>query len=244
VAYRQEFNRLTASVGTRFTSYDYGTTRAQNGNIINQDNRDGQIYAWYGRADYAVSPKLGFFGVLDANRRDLRGTPLQSLSSDGYRALGGMLIQFTPLISGEFAAGYTSQTFDSLSIPSASGPAYRAMAMWSPTRLIDVWFKAEQLVTQISETSTTSVKARAVQLGVDYELLRNFVISASAMYETDKFIGQVRDDDLIITRAEFRYLPNQFNSITLRHNYIQRDSNIPTISYDKHEVSINVTTRF
>jgi hypothetical protein len=244
MAYRHEFNRLTASVGTRASSYNYGTTVAQSGRTINQDSRDGQVYAWYGRADYAYSPKLGFFGAAEANRRDLRGTALQSLSSDGYRALGGVLIAFTPLISGEFAAGYSSQTFDSPLFPAASGPTYRMMAIWSATRLIDVWVKAEQLVTQISETSTTSLTARALQLGIDYELLRNFVISTSAVYEVDRFIGQVREDNVYATRSELRYLANRFNSFALRHNYIQRDSNIPTISYDKHEVSINVTARF
>jgi hypothetical protein len=245
VAYRHEFNRLTVSVGGRATSYNYGLTRSQDGRVINQDNRDGQVYALYGRADYALSPKFGFFGALEGNRRDLRGTPDQTLSSDGYRTLGGAVIQFSPLVMGEIGVGYSSQRFDdSAQIPKSDGPTYRSMVIWSPTRLIDVWFKAEQLFTQISETSTTSVRARAVQLGIDYELLRNVIVSTSGMYEADKFIGQLRDDDVYSTRAEVRYLPNRFSSIALRHNYTQRDSNIPTISYDKHEVSIHVTARF
>jgi hypothetical protein len=90
----------------------------------------------------------------------------------------------------------------------------------------------------------SSVRARAVQLGIDYELLRNVVVSTSAMYESDKFIGQLRDDNVYATRAEVKYLPNRFSSIALRHNYTQRDSNVPTISYDKHEVSVHVTARF
>src|SRR5882724_8876803 len=42
ISIRKEFNRLTASIGVRTDSYDYGTTRAQDGAIINQDGRDGQ----------------------------------------------------------------------------------------------------------------------------------------------------------------------------------------------------------
>lgn len=244
VAYRQEFNRLTASFGARAQSYNYGTTRSQDGRTIRQDNRDGQIYALYGRADYAVSPKLGFFGAAEGNQRDLRGTPTQSLSSEGYRTIGGAVIQLSPVIMSEFGAGYSSQRFDSSRFGTAAGPTYRMMMIWSPTRLIDVWFKAEQLMTQISDTSTTSVRARAFQLGIDYELLRNVIVSTSAMHENDKFVGQVRDDNVLSTRAEVRYLPNRFSTISLRHNYTQRDSNLPTISYDKHEVSINVTARF
>ena len=145
---------------------------------------------------------------------------------------------------GEFGFGYASQRFKSPQIGTIEGPTYRAMLMWSPTRTVDVWFKAEELVTQISETSSSGVRARAVQLGIDYELLRNVVVSTSGTYENDKFFGQVRDDNVYTSKAEVKYLLNRFSSISLRHNYTQRDSNIPSISYDKHEVSVNVTARF
>jgi hypothetical protein len=244
VAYRQEFNRLTASVGGRVNSYDYGSTRAQNGAIINQDSRDGPIYAAYGRADYALSPKLGFFGAVEGNRRDLRGTPTQSLTSEGYRALAGATIQLSRLVMGELGLGYASQRFDSPQIGTIDGPSYRAMLIWSPTRTVDVWFKAEELVTEVSETSASAVRGRAVQLGIDYEFMRNVVASVSGTYENDKFFGQIRDDNVYVTRAEVKYLLNRFSSISFRHNYTQRDSNVPLSSYDKHEVGINVTARF
>jgi hypothetical protein len=246
VAYRQEFNRLIASIGGRVSSYDYGSTRAKDGAVINQDSRDGQIYVLHGRVDYALSPNFGLFGAAEGNRRDLRGTPVQALASDGYRALGGATVQLTRLISGEIGLGYTSQRFDARDIGTIDGPAYRAMLIWSPTRTIDVWVKAEELVTQVSETSGagSGVKANAVQVGVDYELLRNLVVSTSGTYETDKFFGQTREDNVYATRAEVKYLPNRFNSISVRHNYIQRDSNVPSLSYDKHEVGIHVTARF
>jgi hypothetical protein len=244
LTYRQVFNRLTASVGGRVSSYDYDSTRAQNGSIINQDSRDGQIYTLHGRLDYAYSPKLGFFGAAEGNRRDLRGSPTRSLSSHGYRALGGLTIQISRLISGEFGFGYASQRFDSAQIGTIEGPSYRAMLAWSPTRRLDVWFKAEELVTQISDTSDTGIKASAVQLGADYELLRNLVISASGMYEHDRFQNQTRRDDVYVARGELRYLVSRFGSVAIRHNYIKRDSNVAASSYDKHEVGVHGTVRF
>lgn len=242
--YRQEFNRLTASIGGRVSSYDFESTRAQNGTIINQDSRDGQIYALHGRVDYTVSPKLGFFGAAEGNRRDLRGTATQALSSNGYRALGGVTIEFSRLVAGEVGFGYASQHFDSPQIGTIKGPTYHAMLIWRPTRTIDVWLKAEQLVTQVSETSVSAVRANAVQIGIDYELLRNVVVSTSGMYETDNFFGQLREDNVYASRAEVKYLLNRFSSISLRHYYTQRDSNMPSITYDKHEVGIHVTARF
>ena len=244
VAYRQEFNRLTASVGAGLSSYDFESTRAQNGTIINQDSRDGPIYAAHGRVDYAYSPKLGFFSAVEGNRRDLQGLPTQSLASSGYRALAGITIPFSQLIVGEIGVGYASQRFDSSQIGTITGPAYRALLIWRPTRTIDVWLGAEQLVTEVSETSVQAVKANAVQVGVDYELLRNAVVSISGMYENDKFFGQTRDDNVYTSRTELKYRPNRFSSISIHHKYILRDSSSPLFGYDKHEVGINVTARF
>src|SRR5882724_4385228 len=65
ISLRKEFNRLTTSIGVRTDSYEYGSTRAQDGAVINQNNLDGQIYTGHGRVDYAFSPVLGWFGGVE-----------------------------------------------------------------------------------------------------------------------------------------------------------------------------------
>lgn len=241
---RKEFNRLTTSVGMRVDSYDYGKTRAQDGSIINQDSRDGQIYAIHGRVDYAFSPVLGWFAGVEGNQRNIRGTPAQSLDSQGYRALSGLTVGFTNLLSGEFGAGYVQQRFDDPSIGSIDGPSYRAMLTWRPTRLLDVHFKAEQIVTETSVTSSTGVLANALQLGVDYELRRNVIMSLAGGYENDRFFGQQRKDKVITSDARIKYLLNRYGAISLFHRYTERNSDIPAFSFDKHQVGINVTAQF
>ena len=75
VTVRKQLNRWAAALGIGVESYDFGSTRAQNGTIIRQDARDGQIYTLHGRADYAFSPNLGWFASAEYNQRELRGTP-------------------------------------------------------------------------------------------------------------------------------------------------------------------------
>lgn len=241
---RKEFNRFAASVGMRVDSYNYGQTRAQDGSIINQDSRDGQIYSLHGRVDYAFSPVLGWFAGVEGNQRNIRGVPGQTLDSQGYRALSGLTIGFTNLISGEFGAGYVQQRFDDLSIGTIEGPSYRAMLTWRPTRLVDVHFKAEQIVTETSDTSSTGVLANALQLGLDYELRRNVIISLAGGYENDRFFGQQRTDKVVTSDARIKYLINRFGAVSLFHRYTERNSNIPAFSFDKHQVGINVTAQF
>jgi hypothetical protein len=241
--YWQQFNRLSASVGARIDSYDYGTTRAANGNIISQDARDGQIYVGHGRAEYVFAPSFGVFAAAEGNRRELRGTATRSLSSEGYRALGGITVGLTRLLTGEIGVGYSDQRFDSSAIARVTGPAYRVLLTWSPTRTVDIKLKAESVVTQAVDTDATGIRADAIQLGVDYEFRRNVIASIAVIYEKDRFVGQFRQDNVHATLSELKYILNRHWSVSLRHQYTSRDSNIPAFVYDKHEIGINVTAQ-
>lgn len=241
---RKEFGRLTASAGTRVDSYRFGSTRAQDGSIIDQNARDGQIYTAHGRVDYTLSEKFAFFTSVEGNWRNLRGTPDQSLESSGYRALTGIDVELTHLISGELAAGYMDQHFFASSIGNVTGPAYRAMLTWSPSRLVDVHFNAEQVVTESSDTSSTGVLANAVQAGVDYEFRPNVVLSTAATYEKDQFKGQVRDDNVYAVDAQVKYILNNVTSISLQYRFTRRDSSVSDNSFEKHQVGIYAAAHF
>lgn len=244
VTVRKQFNRWAASMGVGVDSYNFGVTRTADGTVIRQDSRDGQIYSVHGRAEYTFSPNAGWFASVEYNQRELRGTATQNLDSRGYRVLTGLNIALTRLVTGEFGVGYVEQRFQDQTIGTIDGPGYRAVLTWRPTRLIDVSFKAEQIVTQTSDTSATGVMANAFQLGVDYELLRNVVVSVAGGYENDKFHGQLRTDKVSTVDSRIKYLPNRFGTISLFHRYTQRDSNVAGFSYDKHLVGFNATAQF
>jgi hypothetical protein len=244
LALRKEFGRFTASAGGRVDSYDYGSVRAANGSLINQDARDGQIYSVHGRIDYAVSEKLGLFAALEHNTRDLRGMPTSSLDSSGYRALAGINIELTHLIKGEFGAGYLRQNFVSPTIGDISGPAYRAMLTWSPTRRLDVHFNAEQVVTTTADTSVTGVLANSFQLGADYEIKPGFVLSPLFIYEKDDFKGQPRKDDVYATELRLKHAFNHWATASIYYRYLHRDSNVSLDNYEKHVIGINTSVQF
>lgn len=244
LALRKEFGRFTVSGGGQVDSYDYGSVRAADGSLINQDARDGQIYTVHERIDYAFSEKFAMFASLENNKRDLRGTPGSSLDSSGYRALAGIDIELTHLIKGELAGGYLRQDFDSSAIGTISGPAYRAMLTWSPTRQLDVHFKAEQAVTTTADTSATGVLANSFQLGADYEIQPGFTLSPLFIYEKDDFKGQPRNDDVYAAELRLKRAFNHWASASIYYRYLQRDSNNPLSSYEKHVIGINASVQF
>ncbi len=244
VTARRQSGRVTTSAGVRVDSYDFGSTRAQDGTIINQDARDGQVYTAHGRIDYAFSEKTAWFTSIEGNRRDLRGSPGDPLDSSGYRALTGFDIELTHLIKGEIAAGWMAQHFTSSTIGDIDGPAYRVMLTWSPTRRLDIHFNAEQAVTEAADTSSTGIRADALQVGFDYELRPNVILSSAATYEKDHFFGEARIDNVYFVDAELKYLMNQVMSVSLMYRYTMRDSDSPGLSFDKHQVGVNASARF
>ena len=115
---------------------------------------------------------------------------------------------------------------------------------WRPTRLLDVNLLAEQIVTQTSPTTTTGIIADLLQVAADYELRRNVIVTVAASREIDKFVDNVRRDNIYTVEGRLKYLPNRMSSIALWARYVQRDSNIPVFSYDRQQVGINVTARY
>lgn len=241
---RREFGRVTGSVGARVDSYAFSSTVAQNGTVIDQSARDGQVYTAHGRIDYALSEKTALFTAVEGNSRDLHGTATQSLSSSGYRTLLGLALELTHLIKGEIGAGYMGQQFDAASIGTIQGPTYRGRLTWSPLRTLDLHFNAEQLVTEASDTSSTGILANALQAGLDYEFRPNVVLSAAATFEKDSFKGQDREDNVYAIDGQIKYALNNVTSLSFLYRYLRRDSNIPDFSYDKHQVGINAAARF
>ncbi|MDB5654389.1 MAG: hypothetical protein JWQ94_2002, partial [Tardiphaga sp.] len=69
-------------------------------------------------------------------------------------------------------------------------------------------------------------------------------LSLMGTYETDKFFGQQRRDVVTTTDARVKYLLNRFAAISVYHRYTDRNSDVSTFSYDKHQVGINVTAQF
>ncbi len=244
VTLRREFGRVTGSAGVRVDSYDFGSTVAQNGTPIDQSARDGQVYTVHGRVDYAFSEKLAVFTAVEGNARKLRGTPTQSLESEGYRVLSGFALELTHLIRGEIGGGYMAQRFDAASIGTIQGPTYRARLTWSPSRALDVHFNAEQIVSEASDTSSTGILANALQAGFDYEFRPNVVLSAAGTYEKDSFKGQDRQDNVYAVDAQLKYTLNNVTTLSFLYRFIRRGSSISDFSYDKHQVGINATARF
>jgi hypothetical protein len=78
---------------------------------------------------------------------------------------------------------------------------------------------------------------------LDYEILRNLILSLEGAYKNEEFVGTPRSDDVIKLSAKLDYLLNRSLNFGLKYNYIDRSSVNPLYDFDKHVVTLNVTAQ-
>jgi uncharacterized protein (PEP-CTERM system associated) len=91
----------------------------------------------------------------------------------------------------------------------------------------------------------TSRVETAYEAQIDYELLRNLILSAGAKYSHDDFQGGLpRQDDVTKYSFGLDYFMNRHLRLGARYDFISRDSTVPIYNYDKHVVMFNVTAQY
>src|SRR5207244_12433146 len=104
--------------------------------------------------------------------------------------------------------------------------------------------QCEQLVRLSTDTSASGVLVNAMPLGLEYESRRDAIVSLAGGYENDRFVGQLRKDNVLTSDTRVKYLVNRFAAVSAYYRYTKRDSDIPVFSFDKHLVGMNVTAQF
>jgi uncharacterized protein (PEP-CTERM system associated) len=78
---------------------------------------------------------------------------------------------------------------------------------------------------------------------LDYEILRNLILSLEGAYKNEDFSGIARTDDVIKLSAKLDYLLSRSINFGLAYNYIDRSSSDPIFDFEKHVVTFNVTAQ-
>jgi hypothetical protein len=84
----------------------------------------------------------------------------------------------------------------------------------------------------------------AVGVRLDYELLRNLIVSAGPKFIRQDFPDTSRTDDVTMLGAGLNYLISPFARLGIDYDFIDRDSTMPIYSFDQHVVGVNVTAQY
>lgn len=244
-----EFNRLKLSGGVESLKYDYEDGRTTLGAVVDQDDRDRTVTQITGRADYAVSPDTAFFLQATSNERDYRmGIPaiVDPKDSSGYTVLVGANFELSNLVRGEIAAGYLSQDYDQVVYKDVDGFGARAEVEWFVTPLATVTVSGARSVEDSGIVGAAGYLSNSGQVKIDYEAMRNVIVTGRAGYSTDDFQGIDRTDDRWDLGLSADYLLNRNVGISVGYSFQRQESAgaVAGTDFDVQKAAVALTLQF
>lgn len=237
----KDFNRMRLSgrVGLVQTDYEDGVDFA--GALVDQDFRDNDATSASIRMDYAISSATAVFGEVGAVKVDYSSQPSGvSRDSEGANILAGVNFELSNLVTGEISAGYITRAFDDSTTGDVNEFAYRAAVNYYPTQLLTVGIKGETSVRDSGILFTPAYVSNSIALQVDYELLRNLIVTGVADYSNDEYQDLDRTDDRYGAGVTATYLLNRRAGISLTYSQLTQDSSGAARNVDYTERTLSV----
>jgi len=221
-----EGNRLRFVGQATLTDLNYEDAVTLGGVVLPQDDRDLTQVVYSGRADYALSPDTSVYAIWVGNTRDYDDSAVNR-DSDGYDAAIGASFDLTNLIRGEAQIGYQEQTYDNPLFEKVDGVSFAANVQYFPTQLLTIWANTARTIQETPQIGASGYTSTGSQIGLDYEVLRTLVLSASYGYTADDYNGTKinvvdRTDDRTTFTLSAKYLVNR--RIFIRGAYVYSDN--------------------
>jgi hypothetical protein len=236
---------LGFSAGGIFDRYDYLNTPLIGGGLINNTDRDFDDYQGYAKAFYDFSPGYSGFlrGTYESRDFDqfLDRTGLHRAST-GYRMDGGVDLQVTHLISGEVYLGYLKYDFMA-PLVDVSGIDYGVKLDWLATPLITVHLFGGRSLSQVILANASIQDNKQIGVSADYELRRNIIVQAHAIYVQSSYPGITRQDTAPDLGIGVKYLLNRHFSFDATYDYTDRTSDVSGASFKDSLIMIGINLR-
>ncbi len=246
-ALTKRFNRTEVRAIGDMTFFDFDDAPANNGSIINMDDRDRREIKGTGRIGYDIMPNYEAFVRGTVNQRNyLKSVDDSNVDRDshGWETVVGMALKLSGVTFGNVFAGYMRQTPDDPSLKTVDGPSFGGDVTWNPTRLTTVKLAANRTIEDTTLSGASGALATDARLTVDHELLRNVLLSASANYTNWDYRGIGRSDDVVGLGLGATYLLNRYARVSLKYAHDRRDSDAVDGDYSVNTVFLRLSTQY
>lgn len=193
---RKVFGRLAVEVGGLVSYANYQDAQTPAGARLNQQYRDSTIYQAHVDLGYGVpaGPVL-FVSVTGEARRFRVPAPPIIRDADSVEILAGVRSDITPLLRGRLGVGYFYADFKDPTIKSRGAFALDVRLDYLLSQLTTITASARRSLQNVASATAPAALLTEGRVGVDHELLRNLILSASAGYQHADYItsdGTVR----------------------------------------------------
>lgn len=244
----REVNRLRVSGQVRYGQWDYDNTFV-GATPINLSYRNRKVGEGELRVDYAISPALAVYAYGAASDYDYDAPVLAAdvnRDSKGWQGAVGADFEITDLTRGQIQVGYLHQKYDDPRVSDTDGLALRGRLEWFPTQLATVTLTAERFVDDTGVYGAGGVLSARGAARVDYELLRNVIVTGQLGWQQDDYQGVDRKDDQTTSMIGVNYLLNENLGVFGQYNFQTRNSDglQRGVEYDANRFQIGLVLQY
>lgn len=240
------FNRVTLTLRGELFEEDFDDGTTLGGAVINNDDRDVVERRVTGRAAYEFMPDVAAFAQASVNERifaesfDDDGT---RNGSSGYDMQGGVSFQLTGKLTGEFSAGYTSQTPDDITLSVIDGLILNAGLEWQASGLTTVRLDAASSVEETTQAGSSGSIVRSADVSIEHRLRSHILLGTSLGYEREEFSGSDIVDEEIRLGLSGEYNFTRSVALTAAYSHLESFSSTPDSDYSVNKVRLGVRLR-
>lgn len=249
VTAEKEFNRLRISGSYNWNNYRYDDGVTPGGVIVSQNYRDRDQQSYSARVDYAVSPDTSIYLVGTGNTVSYATniTSITDRDSNGFHVDGGADFDLTDLMRGHLQVGYLDQSFSNKTLyPNLKGVSASANVDYFLTPIATINVHANRSFQSTGIVNAAGYTSTGGGAEIDYELLRNVILTGKFDYEGDTFSGIDRKDTRYTTVVSGTYLLNRHVGVTGSFTHFTQNSNgaLAGIDFAINRVDLKLTLRY
>ena len=229
VGIEHDFNRLQLQVNGNADRTVYQYSELTDGRSSSNDDRNFNQYGVQGRLSYDWMPGVKPFVEVEADTRvhDLQSdrNGFQRDSNGGY-AKAGSSFEFSRLLTGEIAAGYSRRDYQDPRLKRLDGLLTSASLTWTATGLTTVRLEATSSIDETTLADVSGSLSRNYSVQVDHAFRRWLIGTAKFGYGTTDYEG-TRFDRRYFAEADLIYKLTRTFAIkgTVRHDWL-KSSNV------------------
>ena len=219
----QEFNRLAISAGIGASRADFSDATSYAGLPIDQDFRDFTQTLFTGGARYrfGAGPSLIARVQFDRNEYD-ESPPGLNRDSKGMKVEGGVAFDLSSLLYGEVRVGYINRKYANPLFENASGVSFGANMLWNVTPLTSLRFRADRSFQESRSGVAAANLVTQGEAGVDHELLRYVILTASMRYAVIDPLGDLSSSREYGAALRARYLVDRRVQLNASYQFNKR----------------------
>lgn len=230
--------RVSLEATTGVSRYAYETEKV-NGTSLSQSYRDVMQYSETARATYGLTPSLGVYLGGAFGQSVYRQHGAIDRDSQSYSVLTGVQFPVSRLLTGRVGIGYLLVNFADSRFTDVSGLDYDVALTWNPTELVTVRLNGSRSLERSPRTDVGGVVTSEAQLTVDYELLRNLILSGVVGYSLEDFQGGSIRSSRWNGGITANYLVNRLITLRFSANTREQSSSSPAgREYEGYAITI------